>query len=483
MKLSASFFMLIAMAVGGVSFSAEPTLQTFFDAANRDEKIARQALSELEASWQPGYAALLIDLAHFAGDRESRMTGRAGVGVGNSIGAGAGAGTTPTHQINIQARLLKFLKKRTGASPGTTPMDWSRWLWQQPETDRADYREFKRTLLGQIDPRMADFLVDGTPRRIREDEILWGGTKTDGIPALDHPTMIQAGEAGWLHENDVVFGVINGEEARAYPQRIVAWHELVRDRLGDEEITLAYCTLCNSAIPWKNDVAGKTLSFVTSGLLYRSNKLMADDKTNTLWSALQGKPLLGPLAGFDVSLEALPIVVTSWGQWQSEHPDTTVLSIETGFDKDYDEGAAYASYRRSKRILYEVPKHDKRLRDKTTITAFTAVAQNGFSEAVAIDDSVFTEGGLYSFQAAGNHWLAVRDAGGGVRVYQVAPETYRQTEGDGMLQDSSGVRWRIRDEMLIPQSDKAAAAPRQPTTRVYWFGWFAQYPETLLFKN
>src|SRR6185369_7988742 len=134
-----------------------------------------------------------------------------------------------------------------------------------------------------------------------------------------------------LSGSERVFGVSVKGEARAYPLRILDWHEMVNDVVGGEPVTLSYCTLCGSGVLYATRGAdGSARTFGTSGLLYRSNKLMVDRQTRTLWSNLTGEAVLGPLAagpGGPARLALLPVVVTTWQEWRARHPATTVLAL------------------------------------------------------------------------------------------------------------------------------------------------------------
>ena len=137
-----------------------------------------------------------------------------------------------------------------------------------------------------------------------------------------------ADEASYLEDGHVVFGVVAGGEARAYPKRIMGWHEMAIDRLGGVELTIVYCTLCGTAIPYESILDGRHVRFGTSGLLYRSNKLMFDHGTWSLWNTIMGEPVVGPLVGTGVRLTHRAVVTTTWGEWRRMHPGTTVLSLE-----------------------------------------------------------------------------------------------------------------------------------------------------------
>lgn len=109
---------------------------------------------------------------------------------------------------------------------------WMKWLGGQQLTAHSDYLPFKVAILERIDPRFADFFPENVPISIRLDLIVWGGVKVDGIPALDTPTMIPATEATYLEDDEPVFGIELDGDARAYPLRIMDWHEMANDIVG-----------------------------------------------------------------------------------------------------------------------------------------------------------------------------------------------------------------------------------------------------------
>jgi len=311
----------------------EPEIGLFILAASPDEEQARQALDSIAASWRDGYAAMFVDMARFfrapSGSRGSGFL--ADVAETEQGGFDSGASSRAVRPRDpgslIRERLVRFLEKQTGQRFGHDLDGWRRWIWSRPYEPHADYAAFKGGVLGNVDSRMRGFFPPGVTAEIRLDQIDWGGVKVGGIPALDHPPVVPASEAGWLKPRHVVFGIVVDGQARAYPKRILAWHELARDRLGQVELTLVYCTLCGAVIPYDSRVGERTFTLVTSGLLYRSNKLMFDRETGSLWSSLYGKPVVGPLVEVRIRLERLPVVTTTWGEWRAAHPQTTVLSL------------------------------------------------------------------------------------------------------------------------------------------------------------
>ena len=148
-----------------------------------------------------------------------------------------------------------------------------------------------------------------------------------------NPKLIDAKDADYLTGDEQVFGVSIDGDSRAYPLRIMDWHEMFNDVIGGVPVALAYCTLCGSGILYDTRVEGREAPFVfgSSGFLYRSNKLMYDQETNSLWNQFVGRPVVGPLTGSGIELKILPVAITSWRKWQERHPETKVLSLDTGY--------------------------------------------------------------------------------------------------------------------------------------------------------
>jgi hypothetical protein len=254
-------------------------------------------------------------------------------------------------QLGIAARAgynprVVALEQLSGQALGGDWFGWAAWYAANPLEPPPGFLGWKGALLGRIDPRFAELLAEGQPLRIRAEEIDWGGVPLDGIPSLDDPAHVSAESADYLAPGEPVLGVWLNGEARAYPLRILDWHELANDRVGDVPIAITYCTLCGSGIVYDaRDAEGMRRMFGTSGLLYRSNKLMFDRETRSLWSQQSGRPVLGTLAAEDdVKLAALPSVVTRWSDWRAEHPETRVLSLETGHQRPYEPGQPYGSW-------------------------------------------------------------------------------------------------------------------------------------------
>lgn len=201
-------------------------------------------------------------------------------------------------------------------------------------------------LLAEVDPQFRRFVFPAMRYDLRLEEIMWGGVRVDGPPALDQPRMIAADDTHYLTDEDRVFGVEIDGDAQAYLLRIVDWHEMVNDVVGGTPVSLAYCTLYGAGILFAGRVPGRAKPFNlgSSGLLYRSNKLMYDRETKSLWSQFTGRPVTGALTGSGIELRPLPIVLAPWAEWRAAHKGTRVLSPDTGFNRVYEPGAAYGPY-------------------------------------------------------------------------------------------------------------------------------------------
>ncbi len=295
--------------------------------------------------------------------------------------------------------------------------DWAgmvEWVGRRPELKAPPgYVGWKGALHAEIDPRFADFLRDGVTARVRVEEVQWGGVRVDGIPALVNPRMTAPAEAGWLADHDAVFGVSVNGDARAYPLRILDWHEMANDVVGGTPVALAYCTLCGSGVLFDARAGGRTFEFGSSGFLFRSNKLMYDRETNTLWNHLTGEPVIGALAASDIRLERLPVVVTSWGEWRRQHPATKVLDLKTGHDRPYNAGAAYGRYFASTGTMFPVWLKSRALHEKARV--FTLVIE-GRAKAYALE-ALDRAGGVLNDTFAGRALVVhYRDAVGRVRL-------------------------------------------------------------------
>ncbi len=398
------------------------------------------------------------------------------------------------------AEIIAALETLSGEAYGENWASWIRWYGATELQPPPGFTTWKGILLSGIDPGFGEFLQDSYPSRIRPEEILWGGVRVDGIPALDNPTMITPEEAEYIDPWDPVFGIALNGEARAYPLRILDWHEMANDVVGGVPVSLAYCTLCGAAIAYDGrsvDANNEPIiyDFGSSGFLYRSNKLMYDRQTRTLWNQLTGEPVLGPLADGDIRLELLPVVLTTWADWQEQHPDTLVVSEDTGFQRPYSPGAAYGNYFASRNTMFPVWLQDNSLPLKDQVYALNvdgvpkAYPLDLLTEAGVVNDQVgdtavtlIANRGIISVDGQNQYVGPVTyEAGAEVRAYDRGNHTFASTDDPDMVVDEIGDVWQVVEEGLVAEDGRIL--PRINGHLAYWFGWYAFYPETELFMD
>jgi len=200
------------------------------------------------------------------------------------------------------------------------------------------------------------------PTIINTNAIFSGGPPKDGIPSINNPVFHTAESDTFLHEDDRILGLVIGDTAKAYPVRILNWHEIVNDTFGSTPVAITYCPLCGTGAAFHAEIAGSKLEFGVSGLLYNSDVLLYDRQTESLWSQIRAEGVTGAFAG--TALQQLPLVHTSWKSWKTNNPNTRVLSDDTGFLRDYSRNP-YAGYDTSEKLYFpvefssEIPLHPK----------------------------------------------------------------------------------------------------------------------------
>ncbi|HUG25497.1 DUF3179 domain-containing protein [Piscinibacter sp.] len=264
-----------------------------------------------------------------------------------------------------------------------------------------------------------------------------GGPPKDGIPAIDRPKFLPASQAG-LGDGERILGLALEGVARAYPVRILNWHEVVNDRVGDRAVTVTYCPLCGTGMAFDARLPAGPASFGVSGLLYNSDVLLYDRATQSLWSQMLETAISGPLKG--TRLKSVALTHTSWADWRRRHPDTQVLSTDTGFERDYSRDP-YAGYDRVQRLMFDVQHRDDRFPLKEWVLG---IQVNGVQKAYPFSVLVRTvdASGELTDVVAGRRFLI----------------RYDRTHGTAEAFDAQGRAW--------------------PGTMAFWFAWVAFHPRT-----
>ncbi|MBA2565444.1 MAG: DUF3179 domain-containing protein [Gemmatimonadetes bacterium] len=271
-------------------------------------------------------------------------------------------------------------------------------------------------------------------------EIVGGGPPRDGIPALSSSRFEPARAADWLGEDDRILALQANGVAKAYPIRILNWHELVNDEVGGQPVLISFCPLCGTGMAFDPLVRGRRLTFGVSGLLYNSDLLMYDRETESLWTQIGRRAVTGPLRGSQA--RQIPLLHTTWGSWRKEHPRGLVLSRETGHSRDYDIDP-YGGYARDQRLMFPVSSTDDRLKLKAVVLGITSD----------------TAAKAYPF--------------------------------DALARVPSPIRDRVGEQELLVYFDRDSrtafatnlAGESIPSTVAYWFAWSAFHPRTVLWES
>ena len=427
---------------------SENTITGMLSLMNGNEQNNKRVLKHFDNNWNDGYIPMLIDAAYFSRDYRNRTA------------------------------IIRLIEKKTNKRLSSDLFEWLEWIWNKEERILPYHGDWMAKIYRMIDQKFERYFKNRTDSSlIRLDEVRWGGVLQDGIPPLRQPKMLSVNQANYLSDSDVVFGIsINGDH-RAYPKRILAWHEMFVDKVGGENIAGVYCTLCGTVIAYNTKFEGKNYNLGTSGFLYRSNKLMYDRDTQSLWNTIEGKPVIGPLINKDIELDSYAVVTTTWGEWKERHPSTTVLSLDTGHRRNYDEGVAYQEYFSTDQLMFNVPELDSRLKNKDEVLIVRA---NGYKEApLAISAKFLNKNKVYQDKIGNTKFVVITDKSGGNRVYEAKDYTFDKVKS-GIVKDSNGLTWKIEEEKLV--ATNGAILNRLPYHRIFWFAWYNTYKNTRLIR-
>ena len=440
--------LLVVAAPARAEVTERGVARAFLTLVAGEEGDMVDAMDLIEATWEPSYLSMALDTIRLI------------------------------RNPAVSSTLLRLVETRAGESHGFDLGAWQRAMWNAPEARHPRYAAFKGALYGFLDPRFAAYFDEVGEPLIRLDEIVWGGVRQDGIPPLRYPAMLAAADVAYLDDDHIVFGISVNGDARAYPKRILGWHEMFVDTVGGVPVAGVYCTLCGTVILYHTEHDGVNHTLGTSGFLYRSNKLMYDQATQSLWSTMRGVPVVGPLAGKGIVLDRGSVVTTTWGEWRRRHPDTKVLSLDTGHTRNYDEGAAYREYFATDDLMFQVPAVDARLRNKDEVFTVLLAAHAGRPLAISAD---FLAANPVHHDAIEDTALVVlTDPSGANRAYASGDVTFTGYDGDRSAQDASGTTWTL-DEHALTAAD-GRVLHRIPAQRAFWFGWYSAFPHTRLVR-
>ncbi len=271
-------------------------------------------------------------------------------------------------------------------------------------------------------------------------EIKDGGPPKDGIPSIDKPVFQKVREAT-LKADDRILGVYENGVAKAYPIKILNYHEIVNDKFNGKPVVVTFCPLCGSGIAFDAEIDDEALAFGVSGLLYNSDVLLYDRQTESLWSQLEFKAISGPMVGKELTV--LNTANTTWKNWKEKHPQTIVLSEETGFIRDYSRNP-YPGYVATSTLFFPVSAQNEEFHPKEMVIGLTI---NGKSKAY--------------------------------------PFSELEKSGKKSIKDLfNGKEFEVRFDAESKSAEIFDAEGKAlPAITNFWFAWFAFNPETEIYRH
>lgn len=284
----------------------------------------------------------------------------------------------------------------------------------------------------KITDRGVKYIVD-------PEKIISGGPPKDGIPSIDSPSFVTVEEADrWIEDNELVLAIMYKGVKRVYPLQIMVWHEIVNDEIAGDAVLVTYCPLCGSGIAYERKINNESVEFGTSGKLYNSNLVMYDRKTNSYWSQIDGLAIVGELTGTELKPVSIDTVV--WRDWKKAHPDSEVLSQDTGFIRPYGKDP-YGNYYENSFVFFPVENRDDRVHPKTVVFG---IEVNGAYKAYKEEDL--------------KQLKTIEDVVNSVRIR--------------VERDDAGV-------VKITNLDTGEELVKE---RDFWFAWYAFHPDTGLYS-
>jgi hypothetical protein len=319
--------------------------------------------------------------------------------------------------------------------------------------------------------------TNGMKHIIPLDKIKGGGPPKDGIPSIDNPKFTGVQGSQFVSDSDVVIGLeINGD-ARAYPLFILVWHEIVNDRVGDVPVAVTYCPLCYTNQVFERIINGNEVEFGTSGKLYNSNLLMYDRWTESYWSQALGTAVTGELTG--MQLKTIPFDVITWGDWKKLHPDTLVLTTDTGHLRSYATDP-YGDYYTDPRIIFPVEHSDDRTHPKEIILGFNedgiykAYKQNDVEIKKIINDDIGETSLMLVSLFSQNSRAFDRTLNGDILEFEFVD--------DKIMDTKTKSEWNY-DGVAISGPLEGNKLTRMSIEPGFWFEWVAFHPDTDLFGD
>lgn len=322
---------------------------------------------------------------------------------------------------------------------------------------------------------------------IPANEVRDGGPGKDGIPALENPEFVLASEVDFLAPVDKIIGFKSGDEIHAYTHRVLDWHEIINDDVNGTKIAMTYCPLTGTAVGWDREINGEETTFGVSGLLYNTNLMPFDRKTDSYWSQMRLDCVNGELIG--EVIETYFPVETTWETWQSMYPNSKVTTFNTGFSRNYNQ-YPYGDYRTNdNNLIFPISTDDNRLPRKDRVLGVIVGDQ---AKAYTFDSFPGSDVNVIQDDFQGEQLVVAGSKDRDILV------VYSSVLADGTELSFSKVDLSVNALPVIMQDNEgnlwdifgtAVSGPRTGTRleeqRAYigfWFSWGTFYPGLEIFE-
>ena len=315
------------------------------------------------------------------------------------------------------------------------------------------------------------------------EEVVDGGPGKDGIPSIDEPNFVHVQSAQFLENEDLVVGVLTRDGYRAYPHKILDWHEIVNDEINGKVETINYCPLTGTAFGWNGVFENETTTFGVSGLLYNANLILYDRATDSYWSQLKLQCVNGERIHETPGL--LNIIELPWSVWKSLYPISDVLSTETGFSRNYND-YPYGPYKTDHDFfVFPVNQLNETLPSKERVFA---VIENDlvkvyrlsqFSGGKTIKDS-FNDKDL--LLVGNDSFIVGFELNEATKNLSFSYELQGNVTGEGSLfKDDEGNKWSAFGK-AIEGGKLGSSLGRPKSVTGYWFAIAAFYPNPVIYE-
>ena len=304
----------------------------------------------------------------------------------------------------------------------------------------------------------------------------------DTIPPLDQPVYEGVEGGDWLQDGDLVLTYVTASgEAYAYPHKILNFHEIVNDEFDGVPVLISYCPLCRSGVVYDRRLDDRTLTFGNTSALFDSDLVMYDFETNSYWWQVAGRAIVGTLSG--KTLTPLPSATMTWGAWKRLHPETRILSRETGFIRDYerDPFVELSAFLDSGRTPFPVTDNieDDRLRPSDEVLGVVVGDANKAYPLRRLGDAAVNDvvGGrrVVIFSSA-------EGPAGAVFFAEVAMQDLTFAYRDGSYRDDeTGSTWDLGGRAVAGPLE-GARLESPPSLFTFWFAYVAAFPDAGLFQ-